>query len=247
MGALEPRRVSLCGRAEEILPTLDAESFDLIHADPPYFRVLAEGWDRQWKARDAFLEWLGSILDQFRRLLKPNGSLYVWASSEMAAAVEELVVRPRFAALSSIAWKKSDSTNHRCSREELRAYQFLRRDYEELRRPFFVSGRVVHTDVWEYESAERGAGRHPAEKPLPMMRDIVRTSTREGAQVLDAFAGSGSMSAACVDLGRSVVAVEMDADLCRDIERRIDRHAAAKSGELHRVEMAPIHGPLFED
>ena len=53
------------------------------------------------------------------------------------------------------------------------------------------------------------------------------------------------MTAACIDLGRDVVAIEMDSELCADIERRADRHEAAKTGRLHRVEMRKIEGPLF--
>lgn len=338
------------GELPECLEDEADESFDLIMADPPYFRVLAESWDRQWKTRVEYLSWLGGVLDGFRRVLKPNGSLYVWASSEMAAYVEVEAVAPRFGVLSSIAWAKAhadlppgdprmtafkardfesqrtyfDETErvifaeHRGADsvalgesgygaemanlrgdviEPLRAYLederqaagvtpgevnaalesqmaghyfgrsqralptaeayaklqalfnldgdgHLRREYEDLRRPFFAN-RDGFTNVWTYAPAEIVKGRHPAEKPLDMMLDIVRASTREGARVLDAFAGSGTMTAACVDLGRDVVAIEMDAELCADIERRADRHAAARTGGLHRVEMKPIVGPLF--
>lgn len=348
----------ITARVEDALLDFDDASIDLIHADPPYFRVLAELWDRQWKTRADYLSWLSGVLDGFRRVLKPNGSLYVWASSEMAAYVEVEVVAPRFEVLSSIAWAKAhadlppgdprltafkardlesqrtyfdetervifaehrgadtfqgvpayiaadkalkkklfgdylgeEMANASVSRGEVaalfpsasggltgcvtnwlqgyniptaeqweairarlndngdlhlrREYGHLCREYEELRRPFFAN-RDGFTNVWTYAPAEIVKGRHPAEKPLDMMLDIVRASTREGARVLDAFAGSGTMTTACVDLGRDVVAIEMDAELCADIERRADRHEATKTGRLHRMEIAPIRGPLVK-
>jgi site-specific DNA-methyltransferase (adenine-specific) len=360
----------------EALADFDDESFDLVHADPPYFRVLAEAWDRQWESREVYLGWLKTVLDGFQRVLKPNGSLYVWASATSAAAVEELCVRPRFDVLSSIVWAKGDrpglpreeqgrrpahkgrdlatlrtwfgETERLIFAEHLRAdgvamrdsgygakvaglrgnvfeplrayldgereaagvtpgevnaalgnqmaghyfgrsqwalptaenyaklqelfnrggegdgrlrreyedlrreyedlrreYEDLRREYEDLRRPFFAPADGF-TDVWTFAPAELVPGRHPAEKPLDMMRHILEASTRPGALVLDAFSGSGSMSAACVDLGREVVAIEEDAALCEDIRRRVERHRAVKTGEMHRAEMRPITGPLFK-
>ena len=51
---------------------------------------------------------------------------------------------------------------------------------------------------------------HPTQKPLDLMRWLVRTYTNPGDTVLDCFAGSGSTLAACLMEGRNGVGCEMD-------------------------------------
>jgi site-specific DNA-methyltransferase (adenine-specific) len=91
-----------------------------------------------------------------------------------------------------------------------REYEDLRREYEDLRRPFTVSSEVPYTDVWTYKTVPAGRGKHPCEKPLPMLRDIVNASSRPGGLVLDSFAGSGATGQAAVELDRRFVGIEMD-------------------------------------
>ena len=97
--------------------------------------------------------------------------------------------------------------------EDLRRdYDYLRRDYEDLRRPFSVTPDVPYTDVWTFPTVGHYKGKHPCEKPLAMMEHIIRTSTRPGAVVLDCFAGSGSTGLACHNLGRSFIGIEREAE-----------------------------------
>lgn len=61
----------------DILPTLDDNSVDLIILDPPY-NVGADVWDRI----DDYVNWMKKILKESFRVLKPNGSLYLWGMSK---------------------------------------------------------------------------------------------------------------------------------------------------------------------
>ncbi|MBK7356346.1 DNA methyltransferase [Propionivibrio sp.] len=84
---------------------MSANSVDAIITDPPYFRVKGEAWDNQWDTPTEFLAWVGLLCEQFERIMKPNGSLYFFASPKMAARVE-CEIGKRFAVLSSITWRK---------------------------------------------------------------------------------------------------------------------------------------------
>ncbi len=95
------------GDCLDVLPTLPDNSVDLILTDPPYFKVKGDAWDRQWETPTLFLKWLDRVLEQFARVLRPNGSLYLFVSPKMAARVEVLIGE-RFEVLSSIVWKKGD-------------------------------------------------------------------------------------------------------------------------------------------
>lgn len=52
---------------------------------------------------------------------------------------------------------------------------------------------------------------HPTQKPLALMRWLVRSYTNDGDLVLDPFAGSGSTGEACIAEGRRFIGSERDA------------------------------------
>jgi len=106
---------------------MEANSVDAIITDPPYFRVKGEAWDNQWESSAKFIEWVGVLCDQFQRILKPNGSLYFFASPQMAARVE-VKIAERFNVLSSITWRKGSAGkssvgwSQKTEKEALRAW-----------------------------------------------------------------------------------------------------------------------------
>lgn len=99
------------GDCLDVLRQMDANSVDAIVTDPPYFKVKGEAWDRQWDKPTQFLAWLDHIAEQWQRILRPNGSLYCFASSKMAARVECLL-SDRFQILSHIVWQKGDQNGN---------------------------------------------------------------------------------------------------------------------------------------
>lgn len=66
----------ISGDCLTIMRRLPRASAQLIIADPPYFNVLDEKWDRQWKDSDAFLKWSLAWLREAMRLLRDDGLLY---------------------------------------------------------------------------------------------------------------------------------------------------------------------------
>jgi adenine-specific DNA-methyltransferase len=85
--------------------TMPDNSVDAIVTDPPYYGVKDEDWDNQWKDAGHFIEWIGELSEQWQRILKPNGSLYCFASPRMAARVE-VKIAERFDVLQNIVWNK---------------------------------------------------------------------------------------------------------------------------------------------
>lgn len=57
----------------------------------------------------------------------------------------------------------------------------------------------------------RGTDKHPTEKPLDLMLDLVSWFSDAGESVIDLCAGSGTTALACKLLGRNCMAVELDA------------------------------------
>jgi len=108
-------------RCEDVIPHLTPSSVDLVLTDPPYFRVKDEPWDRQWNNRESFLSWIGALCDEWRRVLKPNGTLAVFASPDMAWFVER-EVRERFNVMNTIRWVKDAGWHNKTERAALRSF-----------------------------------------------------------------------------------------------------------------------------
>ncbi len=109
------------GDCREILPTLGADSVGCIFADPPYFRVKGDWWDRQWGSDAGFLCWISECAQEWRHALVSSGSLYCFASPRLAARVE-VTIGERFHILNRIRWVKEAGWHQKADREALRRF-----------------------------------------------------------------------------------------------------------------------------
>lgn len=324
------------GDCLEVMRGMADNSVDAIVTDPPYYRVKTEKWDKQWESKSNFINWVGELCQQWKRLLRPNGSLYVFASPQMAANVE-VKIGEFFNVLNSIVWAKGGMGINRAGgrwqgveKEALRSFfpeterivfaehygadnaakgvagydakcdelrgfvfeplrkyldderikagvspaqiikyfgdkgwpkyvtakhsfsasqwelptpenyqrlrealsqlnhggQYLRREYEDLRRPFYGSPNAPYTDVWGFKVVQPYDGKHVCEKPIALMQHIIQTSTKKGQIVLDCFAGSGSTGVACAISERDFIGIERDPEYVDIAQRRIEASAA---------------------
>ena len=67
------------GDCREKLGIFDAETFQSIVADPPYFQVLlGEDWDNQWRTEEDYLDWTEDWIKKSARVLKNDGLFFVF-------------------------------------------------------------------------------------------------------------------------------------------------------------------------
>ena len=64
-------------------------------------------------------------------------------------------------------------------------------------------------------------GSHPNHKPFGVLEPLLRTWSAPGDLVLDCFAGSGSIPAAALRLGREVACIELEATWAARVSARI--------------------------
>ena len=111
-----------CGDALDVLRSLPDRSVNLVATDPPYFRAIDAAWDNAWKDSASFLSWLGTVADEWRRVLTDNGSVYCFASPRMAAPVQ-MMLAERFTILNEVVWAKPGAgRSGQVSKKSLRAY-----------------------------------------------------------------------------------------------------------------------------
>lgn len=95
-------------------------------------------------------------------------------------------------------------------------------------------GRMAWTDdgtrhpgsVLKFNSVKKQDCLHPTQKPVDLLRWLIRSYSNPGDTVLDCFAGSGSTLHACLLEGRHGVGVEQDADYYAKAQARLQRVVA---------------------
>ena len=140
------------GDCLDVLRTLPDASVDAVVTDPPYFKVKSEAWDRQWQKPQEFLAWLGRHVEQWHRLLKPNGSLYCFASPQMAARVE-LLIAERFAVLNHIVWVKADKAGNG---------MYSRQGWDDKRAFFPQTERIIFAEHYGADNVALGGSGYAA-------------------------------------------------------------------------------------
>jgi site-specific DNA-methyltransferase (adenine-specific) len=71
---------------------------------------------------------------------------------------------------------------------------------------------------------------HPTQKPVSLLRELVRDFTNPGDVVLDPFAGSGTTGQACLEEGRRFIGIELDAAYFEIASQRLE--ATTRQGQL---------------
>ena len=60
----------------EVMREIPENSIDLVIADPPYWKVVGEKWDYQWKTEKDYVEWSLKWIKEVSRILRLGGTFY---------------------------------------------------------------------------------------------------------------------------------------------------------------------------
>jgi adenine-specific DNA-methyltransferase len=96
------------GDAYGLLREMADGSIDLMILDPPYYRIDRSQWDRQWKTFDEYLNWIETIAIEVKRVLKTNGSLYVFGDDHRIAYIQVRLDK-HFSFLNHLIWYKRNN------------------------------------------------------------------------------------------------------------------------------------------
>ncbi|MCU0445069.1 MAG: hypothetical protein MUE85_09135 [Microscillaceae bacterium] len=72
------KREVILGNSLEELKKLEVESIDLIIADPPYWKVISEKWDYEWRTEQDYIKWSIEWISEATRVLRKGGSFYLF-------------------------------------------------------------------------------------------------------------------------------------------------------------------------
>ncbi|MEM6421026.1 MAG: site-specific DNA-methyltransferase [Pseudomonadota bacterium] len=235
-----PRDRVFVGDCVEQMARLPAASVDLIFADPPYnlqlqnelhrpnhTRVDAvdDDWDRfaDFAEYDAFTRaWLAAA----RRLLKPDGALWVIGSYHNIFRVGAALQDAGFWILNDVVWRKTNPMpNFRgkrlCNAHETLIWAARAKEtrpvfnYDALKE--LNEGLQMRSD-WlmpicsgpERLRDEKGDKIHPTQKPEGLLHRILVGMSNPGDTVLDPFFGTGTTGVMAKRLGRHFIGIEQD-------------------------------------
>jgi modification methylase len=246
-----PRNRILAGDCIEVMNGLPEGSVDLVFADPPYnlqlrgdlhrpdnSRVDAvdDAWDRfaSFEAYDRFTrDWLAAA----RRLLKPDGAIWVIGSYHNIFRVGAALQDAGYWILNDVIWRKSNPmpnfrgkrlTNAHetliwASRGEGARYTFNYDALKALNEGLQMRSDWVIPLCTGHERLKDAAGdkAHPTQKPEALLHRVLVGTTNPGEVVLDPFFGTGTTGAVARKLGRDFVGIERDAGYIRLAEARL--------------------------
>jgi len=69
---------------------------DTIILDPPYYKVVNEKWDNQWKSMNDYLEWMNNVLFNLSKVSKDNCSFWLFGFPYQLSYIIPLVEKYGF-------------------------------------------------------------------------------------------------------------------------------------------------------
>jgi len=68
----------ILGDCLDELKKIQDSTVDLVIADPPYWKVIGEKWDYQWRTEDDYVEWSLKWINEVSRILRFGGTFYLF-------------------------------------------------------------------------------------------------------------------------------------------------------------------------
>ena len=222
----------ICGDSTEtaVLDTLlDGQLVDMVFTDPPYNvnygdtakdKIRAKGGAKA--GRKIMNDNLGNEFEAFltdactNMLRVTKGALYICMSSSELDTLQSAFRASGGKWSTFIIWAKNTFTLGRSDYQ--RQYEPILYGWKEGNDHYWCGARN-QGDVWFFNKPQKN-DLHPTMKPVELVCQAVKNSSKSKDIVLDSFGGSGSTMIACEKLGRQARLIELDPIYCDVIVKR---------------------------
>ncbi len=240
------------GDCIEMLKEIPGRSVDCVICDLPYYKVVKDDFDNQWKTMSDYLMWIEHIIMQYARVTKENSNIFLFTSRQYNRYICNILDK-YFTERRVIIWCRKRGFNTTRGNALASGYEPICY-YSKGREPVFnnlkikpdtnrkeytegtLKDGITLSDVWTdipalpHNSKEKTI--HPTQKPISLMERIVLIGTNEGDVVLDNCMGSGSTGVACVNTGRRFIGMENNAEYYMIAKQRINTALKDKTQKL---------------
>lgn len=216
---------------------------DHIICDLPYFQVVKDDFDNQWKTLSDYLNWIYRTVDFAKQLLNDGGNFILFCSRQNMWRICQILDELGFEENRTIIWARKRGFNNTRGKALASGYEPIlfwskgkSNTFNNIKikvdsdRPEYKTGilkdGVTLSDVWTdipalpHNSKEKV--NHPTQKPIKLMERIVSLFTNEGDTILDFCMGSGSTGVACKNLNRNFIGIEKDLNYFNIAKERLD-------------------------
>ena len=271
----------LVGDCVALLARLASQSVDLVFADPPYNlqlerellrpnNTLVDGVDDDWDKFASFADYdqfTRAWLAECRRLLKPDGAIWVIGSYHNIFRVGALMQDLGFWIQNDIIWRKTNPMPNFRGRRFTNAHETLiwaTRNAKSRATFNYEAMKALNDDLqmrsdWLFpicagpERLKDGEGRkaHPTQKPEALLNRVLLASSHPGDLVLDPFFGTGTTGAVARRLGRRWLGIERNPAYAAAARERIGKvrplpPAALQTSRPKRAEPRVAFGTIIE-
>ncbi len=212
----------LHGDCTSILPTLPAESIDLVVTDPPYGVRYRDRHGRTI-ANDGQIDAILGAFNDLYRVLRPDTLCICFYGWNRVDAFFEAWRDAGFAPVGHIVWHKGYASSTRFLKAHHEQAYVLAKGH-----PPIPSRPLPDVQPWTYS----GNRAHPTEKAVEILTPLIRSFSKPGGLVLDPFAGAGSTAVAAALAGRRYLGIELEERYCTVARTRlagVERYRQGKS------------------
>ena len=214
------------GDCRDVLPTL--EPSDLVVTDPPYgveFRSNRRADRFDFIAEDDDPTGMASLVGEaIRSNLKRYRHAYVFGPLDFAPLVATGVVQEPM----DLIWDKGVlgmgnlqlpwASQH----ERIQFMVAVKSKANVKKGEGRLAARMRRGSILRYQRPHAaGVSNHPTEKPVPLLRELIESSSCFGDVVLDPFVGSGSTLVAAALEGRRSIGIELEEQHCETAAKRL--------------------------
>lgn len=227
----------LNGDCFKLIKDIDSKSINLIVIDPPYLISRDSNFKRGGKnAKKELLakydisidfgEWdkvdinWDFLFNEYKRILKDGGTLIIFYDIWKSKDLKELASKYNFKQPRVCSWIKTNPVpvnskiNYLSNSTE---YFFT---FVKGKNPTFNS--EYDNGVYRYPICQgKERLKHPTQKPLSLISDLVLKHSNPGDIVLDNFAGTGTLGHACLLNNRDFILIEKDINYFNILSERI--------------------------
>src|SRR5437899_1233959 len=210
---LEMNQVFL-GDSLDVLKSIPSEIFDACITDPPW----SEFHDDSLTADDKTLE----VFKEVFRVMKRDSLLYAFISTtDFPVYLAKLRSFKFHVQKYPLIWVKSGTITH-----GRRPWEYAR-DFEPIilaakGSPSLTVGTEI-SSIFLCPVIHPSRAIHPNEKPIEVLKNLIKHCTYEGGKILDPFAGSGSTLFAAREMNRKYIGIERERSYFMKIEKRLEK------------------------
>jgi site-specific DNA-methyltransferase (adenine-specific) len=202
----------------------------------------------KWDKSNGFendLEFHKKWISECKRILKPEGTIWISGTYHSIYQCGFALQQLGFHLLNDISWfKPNASPNLSCrfftashetilwARKDKKAKHYF--NYDAMKNGVFTEDQIKKPNlqmrsVWSIPTpapSEKTFGKHPTQKPLALLKRIVKSSTKDGDIILDPFNGGGTTGVAAKIIGhRKYIGIEIEKSY---IDLSIKRYESVK-------------------